>query len=163
MEYNFYVYNKAECNLTINKMPIWFKEIEYEGDENNGYIILHSLNDYDEIWGPNTKLEIKWEKKERMNLFYYKEVETSIETYNAIGIVITKKERDWLMSHEFTFWFGQRRKMIKKRYYVEKVVHGIFYCEITERLFSIHTSIIESMYENYKPYIIKSYNSVECH
>lgn len=163
MEYNFYVYNKAECNLTINKMPIWFKEIEYEGDENNGYIILHSQNDYDEIWGPNTKLEIKWEKKERMNLFYYKEVETSIETYNAIGIVITKKERDWLMSHEFTFWFGQRRKMIKKRYYVEKVVHGIFYCEITERLFSIHTSIIESTYENYKPYIIKSYNSVECH
>lgn len=163
MEYNFYVYNKAECNLTINKMPIWFKEIEYDGDENNGYIILHSQNDYDEIWGPNTKLEIKWEKRERMNLFYYKEVEKSIETYNAIGIVVTKKERDWLMSHEFTFWFGQRRKMIRKRYYVEKVVHGIFYCEITERLFSIHTSIIESRYENYKPYIIKSYNSVECH
>jgi len=163
MEYNFYVYNKAECNLTINKMPIWFKEIEYDGDENNGYIIMHSQNDYDEIWGPNTKLEIKWEKRERMNLFYYKEVENSIETYNAIGIVVTKKERDWLMSHEFTFWFGQRRKMIRKRYYVEKVVHGIFYCEITERLFSIHTSIIESMYENYKPFIIKSYNSVECH
>ncbi len=163
MEYNFYVYNKAECNLTINKMPIWFKEIEYDGDENNGYIILHSQNDYDEIWGPNTKLEIKWEKRERMNLFYYKEVEKSIETYNAIGIVVTKKERDWLMSHEFTFWFGQRRKMIRKRYYVEKVVHGIFYCEITERLFSIHTSIIESMYENYKSYVIKSYNSIECH
>lgn len=163
MEYNYYVYNKAECNITINKMPIWFKEIEYEGDENNGYIIMHSQNDYDEIWGPNTKLEIKWEKRERMNLFYYKEVEKSIETYNAIGIVVTKKERDWLMSHEFTFWFGQRRKMIRKRYYVEKVVHGIFYCEITERLFSIHTSIIESMYENYKPNIIKSYNSVECH
>lgn len=163
MEYNYYVYNKAECNLTINKMPIWFKEIEYEGDENNGYIIMHSQNDYDEIWGPNTKLEIKWEKRERMNLFYYKEVEKSIETYNAIGIVVTKKERDWLMSHEFTFWFGQRRKMIRKRYYVEKVVHGIFYCEITERLFSIHTSIIESMYEKYKPYVIKSYNSVECH
>ena len=86
MEYNFYVYNKPECKLTINKMPIWFKEIEYEGDENNGYIILHSENDYDEIWGPNTKLEIKWEEKERMNLFYYKEVEKSIDTYNAIGM-----------------------------------------------------------------------------
>jgi len=144
-------------------MPIWFKEIEYEGDENDGYIILHSHDDYDEIWGPNAKLEIKWEKRERMNLFYYKEVEKSIEIYNAIGIVVTKKERDWLMSHEFTFWFGQRRKMIRKRYYVEKVVHGIFYCEISERLFSIHTSIIESKFENYTPYIIKSYNSVECH
>ncbi|MFW9874447.1 MAG: hypothetical protein ACFFG0_15180 [Candidatus Thorarchaeota archaeon] len=163
MEYNFYVYNKPECNLNINKMPIWFKEVEYETDESNGHIILHSQDDYDEIWGPNAKIEIKWEKKERINFFYYKEVEKSIEIYNAIGIVVTKKERDWLMSHEFTFWFGQRRKMIRKRYYVEKVVHGLFYCEISKRFFSIHTSIIESLYENYKPYIIKSYNSVECH
>ena len=68
MEYNFYIYNKPECKLNINKMPIWFKEIEYEGDENNGYIILHSQKDYDEIWGPNAKLEIKWEKRERMKI-----------------------------------------------------------------------------------------------
>ena len=163
MEYNFYIYNKPECKLNINKMPIWLKEIEFEGDENNGYIILHSQTDYDEIWGPNAKLEIKWEKKDRMNLFYYKEVEKSIDTYNAIGIVVTKKERDWLMSHELTFWFGQRRKMIRKRYYIEKVVHGIFYCDISERLFDIHASIIDNMYENYQPYIMKSYNSVECH
>lgn len=163
MEYNYFVYNKPECNLIVNKMPIWFKEIEYNGDENNGYIILHSQDDYDEIWGPNSKIEIKWEKKDRTDLFYYKEVENSIEIYNAIGIVVTKKDRDWLMSHEFTYWFGHRRKMIRKRYYVEKVIHGIFYCESSERLVNLHTSIIDSMYENYEPYIIKSYQTVECH
>ena len=163
MEYSFYVYNRPECKLTINKMPIWLKEIEYEGDENNGYIIMHSQNDYDEIWGPNTKLEIKWEKRERMNLFYYKEVEKSIETYNAIGIVVTKKERDWLMGHEFTLWFGQRRKMMRKRYYVEKVMHGLFYCDITNRLFNINTSIIESKYESFKPFILKMFKTIICH
>lgn len=144
-------------------MPIWLKETEYEGDESNGFITLLSQNDYDEIWGPDARLEIKWEKKDRTDLFYYKEVESSIEVYNAIGIVVTKKERDWLMSHEFTFWFGQRRKMIRKRYYVERVIHGIFYCEISERLLNVHTSIIEGKYENYQPQIIKSYNSIECH
>jgi hypothetical protein len=163
MEYNFYVFKKQEGNLSINKMPIEFGEIEFEGDENNGSIKFHSQKDYDEIWGPNSTLELNWEKKERTNLFYYKEVESSIETYNAIGIVITNKERDWLMSHEFTIWFGQRRKMIRKRYYIEKIIHGIFYCEITERLINIHTSVIESIYDNFKPSLLKTFNSIECH
>jgi hypothetical protein len=163
MEYNFYVYKKLECNLTINKMAIWFGETEFEGDENNGSIIFHSQNIYDEIWGPDSTLELNWEKKDRANLFYYKEVESSIEIYNAIGIVVTKKERDWLMSHEFTTWFGQRRKMIRKRYYIEKVIHSIFFCEISERLINIHTSVIESMYDNFKPSLLKTFNSIECH
>ncbi|MCK4285402.1 MAG: hypothetical protein KAX18_04335 [Candidatus Lokiarchaeota archaeon] len=163
MEYNFYVYKKLECNLTINKMAIWFGETEFEGDENNGSIIFHSQNIYDEIWGPDSTLELNWEKKDRASLFYYKEVESSIETYNAIGIVVTKKERDWLMSHEFTTWFGQRRKMIRKRYYIEKVIHSIFFCEISERLINIHTSVIESMYDNFKPSLLKTFNSIECH
>lgn len=163
MEYNSFVYEKPECNFTINKMPIWFKEEEFEGDESNGSILLPSQKEYDEIWGPDSKYEINWETKDRMNLFYYKEVEGSINVYNAIGLVVTKKEKDWLMSHEFTFWYGQRRKMIKKRYYIEKVIHGIFYCDITERLFNLHTSIVESAYEQYKPNIIKSFKTIECH
>ncbi|MFX1324645.1 MAG: hypothetical protein ACFE8N_06800 [Promethearchaeota archaeon] len=144
-------------------MPIWFKEEEFEGDESNGSILLPSENEHDEIWGSDSKYEITWEKKDRMNLFYYREVEGSIDVYNAIGLVVTKKEKDWLMSHEFTFWFGQRRRMIKKRYYIEKVIHGIFYCDITERLFNLHTSIVESAYEQYKPSIIKSFKTIECH
>lgn len=163
MEYNYFSYDKQEGNLNINKMPIWFKEIEFEGDENNGRILLHSQNEYDEIWGPDSKIEIAWEKRDRLNLFYYKEVESSIDVYNAIGLVVTKKEKDWLMGHEFTTWYGQRRKMMRKRYYVERVIHGIFYCDITERLINFHTSIIESMFESFKPYILKSYTTINCH
>lgn len=163
MEYNYFVYNKPECEITINKMPKWYREIEYNGDENQGFIILHSQNEYDEIWGPNSKIEVNWEKKERMNFFYYKEVQNSIDVYNAIGIVVTEKNRDWLMSHEITFWFGHRNKMIRKRYYTEKVIHCIFYCDITERLFNIHASVIEDKYEDFKPYILNSYNSIVCH
>ena len=64
MEYNYYAYSKPECKLTINKMPIWFKEVRYDGDHEEGTIIFHSQNDYDEIWGPDAKIEIFWEKKE---------------------------------------------------------------------------------------------------
>ena len=81
MEFNYYVYNKPECNVSVDKMPIWYKEIEYQGDENEGSIFLNSQNDYDEIWGSLSKMEINWEKKERINLFYYKEVQNSIDVY----------------------------------------------------------------------------------
>ena len=163
MEYNYYIYKKPECKFVINKMPIWLKEAEFEGDENNGTIILHSQEEYDEIYGPSSKFDITWEKKERMNLFYYKEVENSIEVYNAIGVVVTSKKKDWLLAHELTTWFGHRRRMIRRRFYVERAIHGIFYCDISQRLFNVHASVIESLYESAEPKILKSYSSIECH
>ncbi len=163
MEYNFFVYKKPECGITINKMPKWFQETEYKGDENQGFITLHSQNEHDEIWGPNSNMEISWEKIDRPNLFYYKEVQKSIDIYNAIGLVVTEKNRDWLLSHEITFWLGSRNKMIRKRFYHEKAIHCIFYCDMSERLFNIHTSMIGEKYEEFKSYILKSYNSIVCH
>ncbi len=163
MEYNYFVYHKPECKIKLNKMPKWFQEVEYEGDENQGFILLHSQNEYDEIWGPESKMEIIWEKKDRMNLFYYKEVQNSIDVYNAIGLVVTEKNMDWLLSHEITFWFGHRNKLIRKRLYHENGIHCVFYCDVTERLFNIHTTVIGDKFENYKPYILNSFNSVVCH
>jgi len=163
MEYNYYVYAKPECNFVINKMPIWFREVEYNGDDQEGNIQFHSQNDYDEIWGPNARMELAWEKKEREGLYIAKEIENSISTYNAIGLVITSKENTWLQSHEFTFWYGKRTKMIRKRYYPEKSIHGIFYCDMTERIINIHTVIIDKYFKNFKPFIEKAYTSMICH
>ena len=58
MEYNYFVYKKPECNLVINKMPIWFREKEFTENENNGSLILHSENNFDDIWGPNSTMEV---------------------------------------------------------------------------------------------------------
>ncbi|MFX1311490.1 MAG: hypothetical protein ACFFHD_02615 [Promethearchaeota archaeon] len=144
-------------------MPIWLRETQYEGDNNHGTIILNSQDEYDEIWGPIFKMEINWEKKERSNLLFYKETQNSIDLYNAIGLVVTEKEKDWLMSHEIVFWYGHRNKMIRKRFYTERAIHCVFYCDISEKIYNCHTSIIESMYENYKPYVLKAYRSIICH
>ncbi|MFW9901495.1 MAG: hypothetical protein ACFFDY_09410 [Candidatus Thorarchaeota archaeon] len=163
MEYNYYRYTKPECGVIINKMPIWYKEVEYSGDKIQGSITLQTQHEHDEIWGPESIMEINWEKKDRLKFFYYKEVQISIDMYNAVGIVVTEKNKDWLRSHEITFWSGHRNKMIRKRFYSEKVMHCIFYCDITETLFNVHTSIIGDRYENFKPFILKSFNSIECH
>ena len=163
MEYNYYSYEKSEGKIVVQKLPKWFIEVKFEGNELEGNITLHSQNDYDEIYGSNAKLEISWETKYRNTLYFGKEVQKSIELYNAIGFAITKKENAWLLSHEFVSWFGQRTKMMRKRYYREKCVHGIFYCDITERLINIHYNVIDKHYENFKPFIVKSLSTIVCH
>jgi len=163
MEYNYYTYKKPEGNIEVQKLPIWFKEVIFEGNEIEGNITLHSQNDYDEIYGSNAKLEISWEKKHKNTLYYGKEVQKSIELYSAIGFAITQKDNTWLLSHEFVSWFGQRTKMMRKRYYREKCIHGIFYCDITERLINVHFNVIDKHYDNFKPFIIKSLTTIICH
>ncbi len=163
MEYNYYTYEKKEANITVNKLAKWFREEKFEGDVNEGFISFHSQNDYDEIYGSNAKMEITWEKKDRAGFFHGKEVQNSIELYSSIGFVILKKESDWLLSHEFVTWFGQRTKMIRKRYYREKCIHGIFYCDVTERLINIHANVIDKHFDNFETFIIKSLNTTICH
>ncbi|MFX0075298.1 MAG: hypothetical protein ACFE96_07645 [Candidatus Hermodarchaeota archaeon] len=163
MEYNYYSYEKSECDIEVQKLPIWFKEVKFEGDQEEGTITFHSQNDYDEIYGSNAKMELSWEKKYKGSLYFGKEVQNSIEIYNSVGFAITQKENSWLLSHEFVTWFGQRTKMMRKRFYREKCIHGIYYCDITERLINIHFNIIDKFYENFKPFIEKSLTTLICH
>lgn len=163
MQKNYFIYQKPECNILINKMPIYFKEVEFNGEEKKGMIKFFSHHDYDEIWGPNAEMEINWESKERTKFFHAREVQDSIDMYNSIKITVVNKETVWLNSHEFTYWFGNRTQMIRKKYYPEIVIHGVFYCEISERQFNLHTKVIREHYEGYKPFIIEAYNTLVCH
>lgn len=163
MEYNYYIYEKNEANITIHKLAKWLIEEKFEGNKDEGYISFHSQNDYDEIYGANAKLELSWEKKDRIGFFQAKEVQKSIELYSSVGFAVVNKTSDWLLSHEFVTWYGQRNKMMKKRYYREKCIHAIFYCDVTERLINVHANIIDKFYENFKPFIIKSLSTILCH
>jgi len=163
MQQSNYAFIKENLGISITKMPIWFEEVETTGDKQNGTLILHTKNDYDEVWGANGKMDIIWEKLPRTEFLHAKEVQNSIDQYNAINMVVTNKEQVWLRSHELTIWYGNRSKMIRKHFYRENAIHGIFYCDITERLFNIHTAVILEHYEGFKPYIIDAYNSIICH
>ena len=164
MEYNYYTYEKKEeANIIVHKLAKWLIEEKFEGDVNEGYVSFHSQNDYDEIYGANAKMEISWEKKDRIGFFHGKEVQNSIELYSSVGFAVINKKSDWLLSHEFVTWFGQRNKMMRKRYYREKCIHGIFYCDVIERLFNVHTNVIDKFYENFKPFIIKTLSTIICH
>ena len=163
MQYNYYSYEKPEASIIVSKMPIWFNEVKFEGDQKEGSLNFHSQNEYDEIYGSNAKMDISWEQMDRLNVYHAKEVQKSIDIYNAIGMVITSKEDSWLNSHEFTSWEGSRSKMMRKRYYKENSMHGVFYCDVTSRVINVHVNVINKYYENFKPFILKSFTSILCH
>ncbi len=165
MQKSYYIYEKPGCNIVINKMPIWFKEIESEfiGDNNKGSLKFETFDNYDENWGPIATISLSWDKKERFKFFHAKEVQQDIEMFNAINVVVIKKERGWLNSHEFTTFYGKRTKMVRKKYYSENFIHGMLYCDMTERIFNFTSEIIRNHYEGYKPYILEAFNSFNCH
>jgi hypothetical protein len=74
-----------------------------------------------------------------------------------------QRSQVWNLSDRFTYWFGNRTRILRKRYYPENIIHGIFYCELTERQFNIHAIIIRDVYENYLPFILECFNSIICH
>ncbi len=163
MRKSYYIYRKPECNIKVNKLPIWFEEAELIGDETKGTIIFNSVNDYDEYWGPNAKMEIDWFRKERTKFFFPREFQGNLALYNAIDVIVTKKKQDWLNSHEYSYWFGRRNKMIRRKYYHENCIHGFLYCDMTERVINLHTIVIQEHYKGFEPYLLAAYKSIVCH
>ncbi|MGV9173062.1 MAG: hypothetical protein ACOC44_10155 [Promethearchaeia archaeon] len=163
MQRNYYVYKDKDLGVHIAKLPVWFSEAQKEGDADQGSIVFHSNNEYDEVWGPNAKIQVDWENKARTDFYHAREVQESIDMYNAINVVVTNKKREWLRSHEFTYWFGNRKKMIRKHYYPEEIIHGIFYCEVKNRQYTLNARVIKKHYEGFKPYILEAFKSIICH
>ncbi|MFX1273446.1 MAG: hypothetical protein ACFFBP_16570 [Promethearchaeota archaeon] len=158
-----YVYDKPEFGLKLNLMPIWFKEIETSGDINAGSIILESQNIFDEFWGPIARMELNWENKDVNDFYHPREVQKNIDVYSGIQVAVTKKKNDWINSHNYTIWYGHRRKLIKTSYYEELSIHGIFYCDQSNKIYDLNAGVIKEHYEGFEPYILDAFNSIVCH
>ena len=163
MEQTYYYFEKSEFNIILNKMPIWFKENQILGDENQGSIILHSQNDFDDYWGANAKMELDWIKKEREDFYHPREVQKSMDVYTSINYTITKKNNDLLNSHNVTWWRGQRRKRVVAKVYEEKCIHAVFFCEYSKRVINMHCGIINEYFGGFESYILDAFKSIECH
>ena len=163
MEKKTYIYENREFNILINRMPIWFEEFNILGKTEKGSIMLHTTNIYDEMWGPAAKIEISWELLEIESFYHPKIVQKNIDAYTAVDVALTKKKNDWNNSHNYTLWYGTRRKLIKTSYFEELSIHGIFYCDITQRVIELYAGVLKDNYEGFEPYILDSFKSVICH
>ncbi|MHA1561839.1 MAG: hypothetical protein ACTSPA_06895 [Promethearchaeota archaeon] len=117
----------------------------------------------DEVWGADSDITIEWKKLEASHFHLGKIVNESIQNYALINVVTTKKERLWHLSHEMIIWYGSRQQMSRRRYFVSKVIHATFFCELTQRLFHIHANCLANAFNYYKTAIIEFINSIQCH
>jgi len=163
LQQTYYIYEKPELNFVFNKMPIWFKEVQILGDENRGSIILHTQNDFDDYWGANAKMELDWVKMKREEFYHPREVQKSMDVYTSINYTITRKNNDLLNSHDITWWCGMRRKRVSAKFYEEKCIHAVFYCEFSMRVLNLHCGIIDEHFGGFEPYIIDAFKSIQCH
>ncbi|MHA1871870.1 MAG: hypothetical protein ACTSXF_13050 [Promethearchaeota archaeon] len=163
MERSSWFYRNPECNLNITKVPVYFERVLEEGDANKGRSVFHSTSLYDEILGPDATFEISWEKTDRLTYHHAKRVRESINMYNSIGVAVTKKETEWILSHEMTYWYGTRKKYQQRRVYSLVYIHGVMLCEQTERVFETNAIVVEPLLPNYENLILDIMRSIQCH
>ncbi|MHA1719301.1 MAG: hypothetical protein ACTSWX_11550 [Promethearchaeota archaeon] len=157
-----------ENQIVLNKISNIYskdnKSIKEEGDMKEGRIEFKSVQISDEVWGPDSDITIEWKKLDDPSHYHLgRIVNETIQNYALINVVTSKKERLWHLSHEMIIWYGNRQQMSRRRYFVSKVIHATFFCELTQRLFHIHANSLANSYDYYKDAIMDFINSIQCH
>ncbi len=165
---NNWKYLNIENQIVINKISNIYssdkKFIKKEGNLDEGRVEFKSVQISDEVWGADSDITIEWKKLENPSIFHLgKIVNESIQNYALINVVTSKKERLWHLSHEMIIWYGSKQQMSRQRYFVSKVIHATFFCELTQRLFQIHAKCLANAYDYYKGPIIEFIKSIQCH
>lgn len=163
MKRTYWIYKNVDCRFNIEKVPIYLERLEEEGNYENGRVSFRSTGQVDEIWGADVKLEVTWEKCNRITYNHGSKIKESIEMYNTLQVSVVKKQHEWIKSHEMTYWVGTRNKIKRKRFYASTIIHALYLCEVTERFFEIHVEIISSLFPNYENLILDAIKSMNCH
>ncbi|MBN2157573.1 MAG: hypothetical protein JW776_16115 [Candidatus Lokiarchaeota archaeon] len=163
MEHSYWIFRSPEHNVSIEKVPIYFQQVDLQGDSKAGKVIFESYNQMEEIFGPDAIIEVYWETIDRSIFHQGNRVQQSFDMYNAIEVNITKKETRWNRSHENSYWYGTRKQIIQKRFYTSKHIHCIVLCDLTDRVFEIHAKIIANLYPNYENLVQETIASLLCH
>ena len=158
-------YFNQNLGLQLNKISNLFSQegIQEEGDPNKGKIGLKSKMVKDEILGPEAKMEISWEKVDPTQYHHGLKVKETIRMFSSIGVVANKKETHWHLSHEMTYWIGNREQIVRQRYYPTIIVHAIVFCELSHRVFEVHAVSMATSYAKYEQPFLDTIFSLQCH
>ena len=163
MKRTYWIYRNNDCGFNIEKVPIYLERKEENGNYETGLVSFKSTGQVDEIWGADVKLDVTWEKCNRITYNHGSKIKESIEIYNTLQVSVVKKQQEWIKSHEMTYWVGTRNKIKRKRFYASTIIHALYLCEVTERFFEIHAEIISSLFPNYENLILDAIKSMNCH
>jgi hypothetical protein len=158
-------YLNNETKIQINRIANYFSPdlVKEKGDSEKGSVSFTTKADADEIWGSEGKIEINWEKMAPYDYHQGLRVKESIRMYGSINVIASKKENRWHLAHEITIWWGNRQQVMRKRFYASKIVHGIFFCEHTQRVFEIHAVSLGSHFHIYERFFMEIIESLQCH
>jgi hypothetical protein len=158
-------YANSTLNLFLNKIPnsLPKESIATEGDQKKGKCTFKSTKTVDEIWGSEAKVEVSWEQIDPTQYHHGLKVKDTIRSFSAIEVVATKKETYWHLSHEMTYWLGNRQQLLRKRHYPSNIIHAIMFCELSQRLFEVHAVVYSNFYAKYEKILLEMIFSLQCH
>jgi hypothetical protein len=152
-------------SFTISKMPVYFnhESIQNDGNEEHGTFSIDAFREFDDIYKAEAKVKVEWQRILRENYHHGKQTRNSMRDFSTLEWNISGKEDKWHLSHDLTSFIGKKQEVLKKRLYIQYMMHAIVYCDQKQVLYQINCTVIERFYQNYKPLFIELIDSFVCH
>ncbi len=158
-------YVNDTLNVVINYLPSNFRLYEETGDEKSGKLIFKSLEIYDETWGPYLTLTFSWISYPIENFHSGDAIQDILNLFAKLNMNLDDRINDYILGHFFQSAVGSRIILKKGTPYTVKEIHGILYCEHSQREISIIVVInnIQNIFPSWKDTIIRIIKSIKFH
>lgn len=163
MEFSTWTFRNEEFKVCIDRVPNYYDRDTEEGDQNQGKITFKCGRQVDDIFGPESRFFVSWETMPPIGYHHGKAVRDSIKQWSAVEVNVERRESGWVNHHEDAMWFGRRTKMQQKHMYAIGIIHGLFYCDVSQRYFEIHGETMFQYKDNYNTLIEAAFKSIQCH
>jgi hypothetical protein len=163
MDFTTWVYRNPEFNVFVGKIANFYERDEETGNQERGRASFKCVRQTDSIFGAESRFFVAWEPKLAKDYHHGRAVQNSIKEWSAVEVNVERRGSGWINGHEYAIWYGRRNKFQQKRMYQIGVVHALFYCDVTQRLFEVHGETTLQFRDNYNPLIEAAFNSLQCH
>jgi len=152
-----------DFNIIIDKVSKFYDRDEETGYKEKGRVSFSCIRQTDSIFGAESRFYVAWEPKLAKDYHHGRAVQTSIKEWSAVEVNVERRTSGWINHHEYGMWYGRRTKFQQKRMYQIGVIHALFYCDVTQRLFDVHGETTLQFQDNYNPLIEMAFYSLQCH
>ncbi|MHA1377657.1 MAG: hypothetical protein ACTSRG_04645 [Candidatus Helarchaeota archaeon] len=137
-----------------------------EGNDKNGKLEFRSREIYDEIWGPYITITFSWVTYPMENFHSGDAIQDILNLFSKLNINLEERsDNNYINAHLFQYLIGSRFVLKKGITYNIKEIHGILYCEQSQREISIIVTVNDNqnIFQNWKMPIFRILNSINFH
>ena len=135
------------------------------GTAKEGKIEFKSREIYDETWGSYLTITFSWISYPLDGFHSGDAIQEILNLFSKINMTLEERVNDYIFGHFIQLVIGSRVILKKGIPYKVKEVHGVLYCEQSEREVSVVITVndIQNIFPKWKDVLLRIIKSIKFH